>query len=453
MGAVHAKQRGKADILEERDRNEELQDLNLKAKARVDKVSFNGIKRTKSPLLNYAISPLFSAKSFEEVIKTTHEVRTHLNRLGIFKKIAIDIETSKGPESSPYGYEVTFHVHEVDLMSVALSTQLANNEALLSVRGSLTNVLGKAEGLRGEYSYGTLKTNNMALIMSKPFLTKLEPVGSASIFRNDSDWPVSGYRLRDTGMMLDLALSVTSQMRHNLQYEVDWRQLYPSSKYAAFEVREDAGHKLKSALRHILTLDRRDNPIFPVSGTMLKTTVEYSGLGGNINFLKGDLAMQWNVPLIKDVILQAGCNVGHMYKWDESHTVADNFFLGGPLDIRGFNFRSLGPQNDGNFVGGSTYYAASLHIFSPLPFRPGEGGFGDYFRSHLWINAGNCGDFTSDKGGDNHLETIRVAAGIGIAFKLGNVARTEINYCFPLKFLSGDGKVSGIQFGVGMNFL
>ncbi|CAB0017129.1 unnamed protein product, partial [Nesidiocoris tenuis] len=90
-------------------------------------------------------------------------------------------------------------------------------------------------------------------------------------------------------------------MRHNLQYEVDWRQLYPSSKYAAFEVREDAGHKLKSALRHILTLDRRDNPIFPVSGTMLKTTVEYSGLGGNINFLKGDLAMQWNVPLIKDV--------------------------------------------------------------------------------------------------------------------------------------------------------
>uniref|UniRef100_A0A0A9XMK2 Sorting and assembly machinery component 50 n=1 Tax=Lygus hesperus TaxID=30085 RepID=A0A0A9XMK2_LYGHE len=452
MGAVHAKQRGRNDNFDEREQEEDLQDLNLKTKARVDRVSFNGIKRTKATLLNYIVSPLFKADNFEEVIKTTHEVRTHLQKLGVFKKIAVDIETSRGENSSQHGYEVTFHVNETSWVSANFSTVASNNEAMVVVGGTLPNLFGRAESLRGEYTIGTKRTNNMGFTFSKPFLTKYDPVGSASIFRNDSDWPVSGYKLRDTGFMFDLGLTANSQIKHNLQYELDWRQLFPSNKYAAFEVREDAGHKLKSAVRHICMYDQRDSPIFPTKGSMMRTMLEYSGLGGNINFLKGELGMQWNVPIFKDVVFQVGYNVGHMYKWDESHTVADNFYLGGPLDVRGFEFRSLGPQKDGDFVGGSTYYAGSLHIYSPLPFKPGEGGFGDLFRTHLWINAGNCGDFTG-KGGDNHFETVRVAAGLGVAFMLANIARAEINYCFPIRTFTGDVKVDGIQIGVGLNFL
>jgi hypothetical protein len=31
-------------------------------------------------------------------------------------------------------------------------------------------------------------------------------------------------------------------------------------------------------------------------------------------------------------------------------------------------------------------------LFTPLPFSPGKGGFGDLFRMHVFVNAGDLGD-------------------------------------------------------------
>jgi outer membrane protein insertion porin family len=50
-------------------------------------------------------------------------------------------------------------------------------------------------------------------------------------------------------------------------------------------------------------------------------------------------------------------------------TIADHFFLGGPLNVRGFEMRGLGPSSEGNAIGGQMYWAAGLHLYTPLPFR------------------------------------------------------------------------------------
>ena len=55
--------------------------------------------------------------------------------------------------------------------------------------------------------------------------------------------------------------------------------------------------------------------------------------------------------------------------WLFQVTVADKFFLGGPLNLRGFEMRGVGPASDGNAVGGTAYWAAGLHFYSPLPLR------------------------------------------------------------------------------------
>lgn len=43
----------------------------------------------------------------------------------------------------------------------------------------------------------------------------------------------------------------------------------------------------------------------------------------------------------------------------------------------------------GDYLGGEAYWAGGLHLYTPLPFRPGMGGFGDLFRTHFFLNAGN----------------------------------------------------------------
>ena len=74
---------------------------------------------------------------------------------------------------------------------------------------------------------------------------------------------------------------------------------------------------------------------------------------------------------------------------DMQISIADNFFLGGPLNLRGFEMRGCGPREDGFALGGNTYWAAAFHFYSPLPFRPGKNSFGDLFRLHGFVNGGN----------------------------------------------------------------
>lgn len=73
--------------------------------------------------------------------------------------------------------------------------------------------------------------------------------------------------------------------------------------------------------------------------------------------------------------------------------LSDMFYLGGPLSLRGFQTRGAGPHSDGDATGALGYWSAGIHLFTPLPFRPGRGGLGELFRTHFFVNTGNIADF------------------------------------------------------------
>lgn len=78
---------------------------------------------------------------------------------------------------------------------------------------------------------------------------------------------------------------------------------------------------------------------------------------------------------------------------DMKISMSDMYYLGGPLSIRGFQMRGVGPHSDGDALGSTGYWSTGFHLFTPLPFRPGKGGFGELFRTHFFINGGNIGNF------------------------------------------------------------
>uniref|UniRef100_A0A1B8Y363 Bacterial surface antigen (D15) domain-containing protein n=1 Tax=Xenopus tropicalis TaxID=8364 RepID=A0A1B8Y363_XENTR len=111
----------------------------------------------------------------------------------------------------------------------------------------------------------------------------------------------------------------------------------------------------------------------------------------------------------------------------------------------------------GDYLGGEAYWAGGMHLYTPLPFRPGRGGFGDLFRTHFFLNAGNLCNLNYGEGPRAHLrrlaECIRWSYGAGIVLRLGNIARLELNYCIPMGVQSGDRICDGVQFGAGIRFL
>ena len=107
------------------------------------------------------------------------------------------------------------------------------------------------------------------------------------------------------------------------------------------------------------------------------------------------------------------------------------------LSVRGFDIRGIGPSKDGNSLGGTVYWASGLHLYTPLPFRPGKGGLGDLFKSHVFVTAGNVGNYwlSGHMGQDFNkvTENFRLSYGLGLALKLGGIARLELNYCVPVR--------------------
>ncbi|KAJ3652126.1 hypothetical protein Zmor_018119 [Zophobas morio] len=425
-------------------------------KARVDKIHVDGLARTKDDIIEDCIRDLFKATDFQDVLLKAHRARLKLDELGCFKNIAVFIDTSKGTGASPDGLEVTFNVTEYKRVTGGVTTQVGNNEGALLVGLRAPNIFGRGERVQVEYSHGSKRTTNFNMAFIKPMRGKYRPIFTTSVFQSNAEWPVSGYKELDRGLLFDFGFHSTSLIKHNIQWEATIRDLGVLSRNTSFEVREQAGLSLKSSLRHIISIDLRDDLIFPSAGSLLQITSEAAGLGGDVGYLKNEFYVQGNYSIAEDFVLQGTLSGGYMRGLtnDMKIGMSDKYYLGGPLSLRGFRMRGVGPHSDGDALGSLAFWSSGLHLFTPLPFRPGRGGFGDLFKTHLFITAGNIGDFKiSDQ---NFLETlaanVRISYGLGIALRLGNMARVEVNYCFPHTFERGDQTHPGIQFGIGVQF-
>lgn len=54
---------------------------------------------------------------------------------------------------------------------------------------------------------------------------------------------------------------------------------------------------------------------------------------------------------------------------------------------------------------------------------------------------------------DEQKNNLRIAAGLGFVLKLGNMARIELNLVYPIKAGESDKPITGLQVGVGGDFL
>ncbi|KAL3229883.1 hypothetical protein MRX96_023510 [Rhipicephalus microplus] len=347
-------------------------------------------------------------------------------------EISVTIDTSSGPDASPSGLEVTFKVQEVRRLVGGINTLVGNNEGSMVIGLKFPNTWGRGEFVQTEYHYGTKHSSGFNITVSKPFLGWLNPRITGAVFQQAADFTWSGFRQIDRGLLTELLKCLYNKgfnlnrhpgVHHSLRWEALWRELSCLGPTVPFVVREEMGHSLKSSIKHIVTMDRRDNSILPTEGGYFRLHQEFAGLGGDIGFVKHEAEYQLNVPIARDIVLQGG----------------------------------VGPHTEGHSLGGETYWAAGLHLYTPLPFRPGEGGLGDYFRTHAFATAGNVDDFKFTNDMQKNLEMVtqnlRWSVGAGIVLSIGHIARFELNYCVPMKAKSGDRLNHGLQFGIGVSFL
>nr|KAF6370438.1 SAMM50 sorting and assembly machinery component [Myotis myotis] len=390
-------------------------------------------------------------------MRKSHEAREKLLRLGIFRQVDVLIDTCQGDDALPNGLDVTFEVTELRRLTGSYNTMVGNNEGSMVLGLKLPNLLGRAEKVTFQFSYGTKETS-YGLSFFRPQPGHFERNFSVNLYKVTGQFPWSSLRETDRGVSAEYSFPIW-KTSHTVKWEGVWRELGCLARTASFAVRQESGHSLKSSLSHAMVIDSRNSSILPRRGALLKVNQELAGYtGGDVHFIKEDFELQLNKPLVFDSVVSASLWGGMLVPiGDKPSSIADRFYLGGPTSVRGFSMHSVGPQSEGDYLGGEAYWAGGLHLYTPLPFRPGQGGFGELFRTHFFLNAGNLCNLNYGEGPNAHLrklaECIRWSYGAGIVLRLGNIARLELNYCVPMGVQAGDRICDGVQFGAGIRFL
>lgn len=138
-----------------------------------------------------------------------------------------------------------------------------------------------------------------------------------------------------------------------------------------------------SSIRPALTLDTRDNRLFPTAGVYLRGSSELASsvLGSDNQFLRHRGVARLYFPLPKKAVLKINAEAGHVTSpTDDGVPIFARFFLGGILDLRGFRYRTVGPRlpltasTDPNSspipygaqIGGNLMYVQNIEIEFPI---------------------------------------------------------------------------------------
>lgn len=434
------------------DGNDDDEDLlNIQKPAHVNTVHIDGLSRTKNDLVTKQLERLFECTTFDDIVAEAHNGKLKLERIGIFNDINVFIDVNRVNQDKKEDYDVYYFIKEKRRISAQAGTNVGHNEGNMVLGARLNNIRGLGESVNANVSYGTKQSNSYEFSCSKPLLNDPDKKVRVRVLRSLAELTQSFYKEDSKGAGVDI--TIPSQFGvHTLSWDYIWRSNLISDA-APFDIREHAGHSLKSAVKHSLTSDGRDDWIFPSKGHIFKHNIEYSGIGGNVKALKTDLEIQLNKELFKDIVVSGSLHTGVARSLtSDPLLINDRCFLGGPLSVRGYAMKGIGQHSNQASLGGEVFWASGVHLYTPLPFRPGKGGFGDLFRLHFFANAGNISNINSLNSKD-FMSKPRYSYGLGVMFMLGGMARLEVNYCIPKNARHGDIINDGLQVGVGLNFL
>ncbi|KAK3942614.1 surface antigen-domain-containing protein [Diplogelasinospora grovesii] len=470
----------------------------MRTPATINSIEVHGAKNTRRSLLDHVFKPVVeesanAGTTLGDVLERLQKATSKLERFDIFKpepEVFISDARQSDPQAAGTDLNISLRVKEKSRLVFSAGTDFGNAEGSAYTNAVLRNIFGGAETLSVNASTGTRTRSAYSAIFSAPVNGNPDLRLGVEGLRSSTQKPWASHEELLTGGNLRLAWLSGGGDSHSLVYSGVWRQLTGLAPGASPTVRADAGDSLKSSLTHTFTRDRRDNPMLPQRGYLLRTITELAGWGplkGDVSFSKTEVELSGARPVpIPGVQGETGISVGGgfrmglLYPLPSGYSLSgaampsrinDRFLLGGPTDVRGFKLGGLGPHDSGDAVGGDVFAAGSVNMMFPLP----RAGPSSPLRLQLFANGGRLvalkNKGKAKEGKDSLAMDSRtvmngmrsavselagglpsMAAGVGLVYA-HPVARFELNFSLPLVLRRGEEGRKGLQVGVGINFL
>ena len=371
-------------------------------------------------------------------LKLDRSVR-NVRNLGYFSKV--DVENIRGSSADQTITRVTVQEQSTGDFSVGVGYSSLDKTSL-TLGINERNFLGT--GRRASASISTSDTRTDFLFgLTQPYLFDRDLTGSIDVFKAKST--ANNTSANRTGFDLGARFDAANDVYHRVTYGISTSKITNTSTSATSVTGESGKSLLKSAFGYTIGKDTRDNRFDPSDGFFAEIAETFSGVGGDVNFLRSNLRGGYYKPyLFKSLVVGVKGRLGHISGLGDDVTQSERFFLGG-RDVRGFDSNGIGPRDTGSAgaVGGNNIYSGSLEIVSNLGLNKDAGVrwtvFSDF--GSVWSTDFPSGVTKPDE------EAMRSSLGFGILWNTV-IGPLSFYWAKPLADQSHD-KTKTFQFSIG----
>ncbi len=445
-------------------RNPENQTLDIVYKVEegprvyIERIEIVGNTRTRDEVIRRELR-LAEGDAYNRVL--IERARRRLTALDFFSKINF----REVPGSAPDRLVLILEVEEKSTGSLHASVGFSTleNGPVASVEITERNLMGTGREVKLKTSL-SFKRQSVDLSYTEPYFLGYNMAAGIDLFGNRTDMAdESNYRTNQVGFGLRGIFPLDDYQTLYTHYRLTYRDTKAKSgkdvcspiiggsanpDYAP-AICDSLGKDLISTLGGTYVFDNLDNPAEPTSGFRVQASLDMAGLGGDVKYVRAELAAYYFMPLFFDgVTLKLKGTGGHVRAWGgDSLRTNDRFSMGGP-SFRGFEVAGVGPRDDkDNYLGGETYAIGTLEVMFPLGLPEELGVTGAVFT-----DFGTVFGVKKDYPGVTIYDAakLRWAVGAGILWR-SPLGPLRLDVAYALKKADWD-KDELVQFGVGTRF-
>jgi len=309
---------------------------------------------------------------------------------------------------------------------------------------------GQRFRIRGQYG---LQRKDFVISLTEPwFLGYKLSVGVEAYYR-EANFLSSVYDQSNYGVAFQVRKQLWRGLSANAEYRIEGIKIFGVNDSDTGAVIQDAqGTYTRSAITGGLQWDTRDSLFLTRKGEYIKLTGFIAGgpLGGDVQDYGISLQSSKYFLLPWDIIFMMKGEIAIVDGWggasgrgDSNYgdgvPIFDRLYLGGSNNLRGFNFREVGPvDNHDNPIGGLSMSYATAEFTFPIMTRVRGAVFGDIG----FVNSGAF-DFTASD----------VNADIGFGLRLDlPIGPIRVDYGYPVIYDSWNGPPGKFNFNIGYQF-
>ncbi|HCJ12246.1 MAG: outer membrane protein assembly factor BamA [Verrucomicrobia bacterium GWF2_51_19] len=343
-------------------------DLNFKVKESdkfyVENIDIQGNTATKSNVILREIN-LAPGDEFDLVSMRNSEAKLQTTRY--FKSVMLTPEATDIPNRK--NLRITLEEGNTGsiMFGVATSTEepiagfIELSQSNFDIKNFKNFFRGGGQKFRIRTQLGT-KSNQVIITFEEPWVFDRELTFGTEIYRTQSNYYSKSYKEGRLGANFYLRKRLFGLWTGQLTYGVEEVRIWNVKDDAPTTIKGEDGSRSVSKLMFSIERDTRDNLVMPKTGSRIEAHTGFAGgpLFGQTRYITAGAGASrwWTVFKTMEQVFGMSARTATIGGYGGKNVpFFDRFFLGGSEDMRGFEFRDVGPKEGTNHdpIGGKTY--------------------------------------------------------------------------------------------------